>query len=485
LAANVGSIWISALAGRVAALNLLSWQKTVGEGSVAKNDSAGGVTIPESAPTTPTDGTAAEIESEPNPIKKVGKMLGPGFITGASDDDPSGIGTYAVAGASLGLQTLWMALLTFPLMAAVQNVCARLGMVSGQGLAGVLREHYPRWILLGSVGLLFLGNTMNVGADLGAIADAVHSISGVDAVWLVIPVALGVLAVQIFASYRLIANIFKWLTLALVAYVVDAFIVHPDLAETLRATVVPTFSLDATYVTTVVAILGTTISPYLYFWQSSEAVEEEVNAGRTTKQARRGASAAELRYSTIDVNIGMAFSNLVMYFIILATALTLFKSGKTDIKSAADAAVALKPLVGDFAGILFAAGMIGAGLLAVPILSGSAAYAIAEAFGWEFGLDAHWSRAKPFYSVIVVATLVGVAMNFTGVNPIDALFYSAVLNGVIAPPLLVLVMLAARNRDVMGGQTIGPVLTTLGWIATGGMFLALVGLVYTTVFTSH
>lgn len=387
-----------------------------------------------------------------------------------------------MAGASLGLQTLWLALLTYPLMAAVQNACARLGMISGQGLAGVLRDHYPRWILYGSVSLLFVANTINVGADLGAIADAVHSISGVQAIWLVVPVALGVLGLQIFGSYRLIANTFKWLTLALLAYVVDAFIVHPELVATLRATVIPTLSLDPRYITTVVAILGTTISPYLFFWQSSEEVEEEIGIGRTTKRARRGASAAELRYSTIDVNIGMGLSQLVMYFIILATALTLFGSGKTDINSAADAAEALRPLLGDFAGILFAAGMIGAGLLAIPILTGSAAYAIAEALGWKLGLDTHWSRAKPFYAVIVIATLVGVVMNFTGINPIDALFYTAVLNGVVAPPLLVMVMLAARNPKVMGKQTIGPVLTALGWAATIGMFLALAGLVYTTFF---
>ncbi len=440
--------------------------------------------MPREAPASATSGTAARIEKEKNPLKKAGLILGPGFITGASDDDPSGIGTYAIAGASLGLQTLWLALLTFPLMATVQNACARLGMISGQGLAGVLRDHYPRWILYGSVTLLFVANTINVGADLGAVADAVHSISGVQAVWLVVPVALGVLALQIFGSYKLIANIFKWLTLALLAYVVDAFIVRPDLGEMLRATVVPTVSLDPTYVTTVVAILGTTISPYLFFWQSSEEVEEEVELGRTTKERRRGASAAELRYSTIDVNVGMAFSQIVMYVIILATAMTLFKSGKTDIKSAADAAEALKPLLGDFAGILFAAGMIGAGLLAIPILSGSAAYAIAEAFGWEYGLDTHWSRAKPFYAVIVLATIAGVAMNFLGINPIDALFYTAVLNGIIAPPLLVMVMLAARNPKVMGKQTIGPVLTILGWAATVGMFIALAGLVYTTFFAT-
>ena len=415
-------------------------------------------------------------------VKKIGKVLGPGFITGASDDDPSGIGTYAVAGASLGLQTLWTALLSFPLMAAVQNICARIGMVSGQGLAGVLRDHYPRAVLYGAVVLLFGANTINVGADLAAMADAVHSLIGIEAIWLIIPVALGILAFQIFGSYRLIANTFKWLTLALLAYVVDAFIVHPDLAETFRATVVPTLSLDPAYITTIVAILGTTISPYLFFWQSSEEVEEEVQEGRRTRFERLGASSAEIRRSTIDTNIGMGFSNLVMYFIILATALTLFKNGKTDIKSAADAAEALKPLVGDFAGILFAAGMIGAALLAIPILSGSAAYAIAEAFGWQYGLETHWSKARPFYAVIVVSTAIGVAMNFVGINPIDALFYTAVLNGIVAPPLLVLVMLSARNPKVMGDQTVGPLLIALGWLATTGMFLALAALAYTTFF---
>jgi NRAMP (natural resistance-associated macrophage protein)-like metal ion transporter len=426
-------------------------------------------------------GTAEAIETEPNPIKKVGKILGPGFVTGASDDDPSGIGTYAVAGATLGLATLWTALLTFPLMASVQSICARVGMVSGQGLAGVLRDHYPRPLLYGSVVLLFVANTINVGADLGAIADAVHSVIGIQAVWLVVPVAAGIVALQIFGTYRLICNVFKWLTLALFAYVVDAFIVHPDLAETLRATIVPTLSLDPAFVTTIVAILGTTISPYLFFWQSSEEVEEEIEEGRVTVAQRRGASDAEMRYSAIDTVVGMGFSNLVMYFIILATALTLFKAGKTDIKSAADAAEALKPLAGDFAGILFAVGMIGAGLLAVPILSGSAAYAVAEAFGWRYGLDHKWSNAKEFYAVIIVATALGTVLNFIGIDPIDALFWTAVINGVIAPPLLVLVMLAARNERVMGDQRIGPVLTTFGWLATAGMFLALIAFIATSL----
>ena len=434
--------------------------------------------IPHRAPPAASGGVADDISREPNPLKRAVKILVPGFITGASDDDPSGIGTYAIAGASLGLATLWTALLTFPFMAAVQNICARIGMVSGIGLAGVLRERFPRPILYAAVALLAIANTINVGADLGAVADAAHLITGAPAGWLIAPVAAAILALQVFAGYRLIANVFNWLTLALLAYVVDAVIVHPDLGATLRATVLPTVSLDRTYLTTLVAILGTTISPYLFFWQCSEEVEEEIEHGLKSRRARRGASPAEIRYGTIDVNVGMAFSNLAMYFIILATATTLFASGRTDINTAADAAEALRPIAGDLAGLIFALGMIGAGVLAVPILSGSAAYAVAETFGWRYGLEAKWWRARPFYGVIVISTLVGVLLNFTGIASIDALYWTAVLNGVVAPPLLVLVMRVARDPKAMGGQPIGPTLAALGWITTGAMFLALLGLAY-------
>ncbi len=438
-------------------------------------------TISHERPPSGPAGTAAKIARERDPVKKLGRILGPGFVTGASDDDPSGLGTYAVAGASLGLQTLWTALLTFPLMAAVQNICARVGMVSGRGLAGVLRQHYPRPFLYGAVLLLFFANTINVGADLAAIADAIHIVTPLGGPLLVIPVAGAILAVQIFGSYRLIANIFKWLTLTLLAYVVDAFIVHPDALTTLRATIVPTLSLDPKYVTTIVAILGTTISPYLFFWQSTEVVEEEVSEGRKTVRSRKGATPGEIHYATIDTNVGMAISNLVMYFVILATGATLFPAGKTDPRSGAEAAEALRPLAGDVAGVLFAVGMIGAGLLAIPILSGSAAYAVAEAFGWRYGLEKRWDRAKPFYGVIVFATALGVAMNFFGIDPIDALFWTAVLNGIVAPPLLVLVLRAARDTKVMKRQTIGPVLSVLGWTAAVLMFVALAGLAYATV----
>jgi NRAMP (natural resistance-associated macrophage protein)-like metal ion transporter len=424
---------------------------------------------------------ADQVERERDPVKKAALLLGPGFITGAADDDPSGIGTYAVAGASVGLATLWTALLTFPFMAAVQNVCARLGLVSGTGLAGILKEHYPRWVLYPAVALVVVANTINVGADLGAIADAAGIVIGTPLPWLVIPIAVGLLGLEIFASYRIIERLFKYLTLALFAYVIDAFVVHPPLAETLRATIVPTISFDHDYIATLVAILGTTISPYLFFWQTSHEVEEEKAAGRKTRAERRGATWYERRIATIDVNLGMLFSNGVMYFIILATALTLHASAKTDISTGADAAEALRPLAGDFAGIIFAIGMIGAGFLAVPILSGASAYAVSETFGWRQGLDENWRRAKPFYGVVAAATLVGLLIPVTGIKPIDALFFTAVLNGIAAPPLLVVIMLAARNKKVMGRQTIGPVLTALGWIVALAMFAALGGLALTSL----
>jgi NRAMP (natural resistance-associated macrophage protein)-like metal ion transporter len=424
---------------------------------------------------------AEQVAKERHPVKRAALLLGPGFITGAADDDPSGIGTYSVAGASLGLATLWTALLTFPFMAAVQNVCSRLGQVTGSGLAGILKEHYPRWVLYPAVSIVVVANVVNVGADLGAIADAAGVVIGSPVPGLVVPIALGLLVLQVFARYHFIERVFKYLTIALLAYVVDAVLVRPPLGETLRATVVPTVSFEHEYVATIVAILGTTISPYLFFWQTSQEVEEERAAGRRKRAQRRGASRFELRVATVDVTVGMLVSNLVMYFIILSTALTLHASGKTDISTGADAAQALRPLAGDLAGLIFAVGMVGTGLLAVPVLAGSCAYAVSETFGWREGLDEDWRRAKAFYGVVAAATVVGIAIPFTGVKPIDALFITSVLNGIAAPPLLVVIMLAARNRKVMGGQTIGRVLTVLGWAVTVAMFAALGGLLITSL----
>jgi NRAMP (natural resistance-associated macrophage protein)-like metal ion transporter len=423
---------------------------------------------------------AQQVAHERGPVKKVAALLGPGFITGAADDDPSGIGTYSVAGASFGLATLWTALLTFPFMAAVQNICCRLGLVSGTGLAGILKEHYPRWVLYPSVALVVVANVVNIGADLGAIADAAGIIVGTPVPWLVVPIALALVALAVFARYRFIERVFKYLTIALLAYVIDVLLVQPPLAETLRATIVPTISTDHGYIATLVAILGTTISPYLFFWQTSQEVEEERAAGRKRRAERRGASELELRVATIDVTLGMLVSNMVMYFIILATALTLHANGKTDIETGADAAQALRPLAGDLAGVIFAVGMIGTGLLAVPVLAGASAYAVSETFGWREGLDEDWRGARPFYGVVALATLVGLAIPFTAVKPIDALFLASVLNGVAAPFLLVVIMLAARNQKVMGRHTIGPVLTALGWTVTIAMFAALIGLALTS-----
>lgn len=439
-----------------------------------------------SKPAGPVGGAGGTVDAamrvERNPVKRFLRILGPGFISGASDDDPSGIGTYATAGASLGFGTLWTALVTFPLMAAVQLVCARIGMVTGRGLAGVLRQHYPRALLYPAVAGLVIANTINVGADLGAIAAAINLlVPALPVTALILPVALGILALQIWGSYRLIARTFKWLTLALLAYIASAILAQPDLGQVLSATFFPTFSLDRTFLVTLVAILGTTISPYLFFWQATQEVEEEVSLGRTRLWQREGASDKELRYAAIDVNTGMFFSNLVMYFIILATGATLHAAGQTDIQSAADAAQALRPLAGDLSAVLLAVGLIGSGVLAVPILSGSAAYALSEVFGWKYGLDENPGRAKQFYAVIVVATLVGVAIDYLGINPIDALFYTAVINGFVAPPLLVLIMLIGNDRRIMGKRTNGRLVNVLGWTAAGAMFVAAGVLVVTSI----
>ena len=449
---------------------------------VQQNQTEGGTerTISSSPPQAGTVVRAAAPKLKLTPVQRFFKVIGPGVITGASDDDPSGIGTYAVAGASYGFGTLWTALLTFPLMASVQFICAKIGMVSGQGLAGVLRQHYPRWILYVAVFCLFVANTINAGADIGAIAAAINLLAPPLPITLMVaPVAVVILLMQVYGSYRLIANVFRWLALALVAYIASAFFAHPDLAAVIRGTLIPTISFDGKFISTLVAILGTTISPYLFFWQASQEVEEEISIGRKTLWQRQGATSSELKYKAWDVNLGMFFSNLVMYFIIMATGATLFVAHQNDIQSAADAAQALRPLAGDAAGVLLAIGLIGAGFLAVPILTGSAAYGLSEAFGWAYGLDRKPERAKQFYAVIALATLVGVGINYLGINPIDALFWTAVINGVLAPPLMVLIMLVANHRAVMGNRINGRWTNLMGWLATGAMFAAAIALFLT------
>lgn len=412
-------------------------------------------------------------------LKKFFSILGPGLITGASDDDPSGIGTYSAAGASFGYTTLWMAIVTFPLMTVIQYLCAKVGMVSGKGLAGVLKEHYAPWIVYPAVFALFFANTINVGADLGAIAAALNMFIPLPIIVLIVPVTLILLALQIWGSYRLIERTFRWLTLALFAYIGSSFFAHPDALATLQGTLLPTFRLDSTFLATLVAIVGTTISPYLFFWQSNQEVEEEISEGKTELAQRKGTTKEELRMASWDVTTGMFISNLVMYAIILATAATLFRAGKHDIQSATDAAQALRPIAGNFATVLFAIGLIGSGCLAVPVLAGSAAYAISEAFGWKYGLDEHPGRAKQFYSIIAIAMVAGMCMNFLGINPIAALFWTAVINGVLAPPLLVLLMLIVNNRAIMGRWTTGFWPNVFGWLTTILMFVAAIALILT------
>lgn len=424
-------------------------------------------------------GIEAALRREPNPIKRLLKVLGPGLITGASDDDPSGIGTYAVAGAQLGYSPLWTALLTFPLMAAVQFICAKIGLVSGRGIAGVLRRHFPRKLVYAIVLALLIANTINAGADLLAIAAGLNLLIPVSVAVVIGPVGLLLLVLQIWGSYRLIARIFKWLTFSLFAYVGAAFLAKPDWGEVLQGTFFPTIRFDRMFLATLVAILGTTISPYLFFWQASQEVEEEVSRGRKRLWQRQGATDGELRYAAWDVSIGMFLSNAIMYFIILATGATLHRSGHTDIDSAAQAAEALRPLAGQAATVLMALGLIGTGILSVPILTASAAYAICEAFGWKCSLDAKPRQAKEFYIVLGVATIGGLLINFIGVSPMDALFWTAVINGFLAPPLLIVIMLVANNKEVMGERVNGLGMNLLGWVTVALMFAAAVGLVLT------
>lgn len=405
-------------------------------------------------------------------------QLGPGLITGASDDDPSGIGTYSQVGSQFGYGLLWTALFTFPLMAAVQELCARIALETGQGLGIILRRKFPAWLVgLAVVGLL-IANTINVGADLGAVAAGASLLSrgAVPTIWLVVPVAALILGLQIFTTYATICKIFKWLTLALFAYVIAAIYAHPRLQDVLSATFVPHVEFSREFITAVVAVFGTTISPYLFFWQASSEVDELRKAGRLTEGRRRGVRTSDLRAARTDVVTGMFFSNLVMYFIILTTATVLHAHGKTDIQTADQAAAALAPLAGPFAFIVFSVGLIGSGLLAIPILSGSATYALKEFLGLRGSLASSPREGWMFYSILAAATFAGVAINFMHIDPIRALFWTAVINGVVAPPLLVLIVLLGSDRRIMRTRVSGPLSRTLTWAATGAMALAAIAM---------
>ncbi len=411
-------------------------------------------------------------EPQPKGIKKVLAVLGPGLITGASDDDPSGVGTYSTAGAATGYRYLWTAIITYPLQAAIQGMCARIGLVSGKGLAATIKQHYPKGVLYPIVLLLICANTFNVGADLAAIAAGINLLVPVPILVLIPPVAIGLILLQVFAKYQTINKIFKWLCLALLAYVATAFVSHANLADVAKGTLIPKLPRTKDDISLMIAILGTTISPYLFFWQAGQEIEEQKAEGKTTVAERQGATRQEVANRKLDVNLGMLASNLVMYFIILTTAATLHVQGKTDISSATDAAAALQPLLGSYAKILFAIGIIGAGLLAIPVLTGSTGYTVSEAFGWRHGLDEKVTRAKGFYGIIIASTIAGMLFNYLGLDPIKALVYSATINGITSPPLLLLIVLLSNRRSVMGKYTNRPWSNIFGWAAVALMTIA-------------
>ncbi len=406
------------------------------------------------------------------PIRKAKaywRLLGPGLTTGAADDDPSGIATYSQAGAKYGFQLLWLAPLTFPLMAIIQEMCARIGMVTGRGLAANIRLNFPKWVLYGCTGLLFFANTLNIGADLGAMAKATQLLfPTLGFGFLVLGFTVLCLVLQIFSTYERYAKYLKYLAFVLLAYVVAAFTIKGlNWGEILKHTVVPSISFSRDQMFLVTGVLGTTISPYLFFWQTSQEVEEEILAGKTNiEQRQQETTNQDIKKMRIDVWSGMFLSNIVMLFIILTTAATLFSNGIININTAADAATALRPIAGDQAYLLFAIGVIGVGLLAVPVLAGSASYAISESLKWQQGLYQKLRNAQAFYGIIMIAMLVGLAINFLNIDPIKALIYSAVANGLIAPVILVFIVLLSSNKKVMGDRKNHSLLTLIGWIVT-------------------
>ena len=417
------------------------------------------------------------MEKDNSEQKSLVKKLGPGLITGAADDDPSGIATYSQVGAQFGYSILWTTFLTFPLMVGIQIISARIGRVTGHGLAANIRHHYSPWILHSLVCLLLVANTINIAADIGAMAAALKLLIGGPAHFYVIAFALLSLVLQIFIPFPRYAPILKLLTLSLFAYVATVFAVEIPWKDVLRGTIMPSASFEADYVVAVVAVFGTTISPYLFFWQASQEVEEQraAEGEEPLKEAPEQAN-AHLRRIKVDTYIGMGFSNLIAFFIILTAAVTLHLHGVTDIETSAQAAEALRPIAGEYAFLLFSAGIVGTGLLAVPVLAGSAAYAVAESFKWPIGLGRKLLEARGFYMILTIATLLGVMLNFTSIDPIKALFWSAVINGVIAVPIMAIMMAMAAKPEIMGQFVVTPRLRILGWLATGVMALAVLAM---------
>jgi NRAMP (natural resistance-associated macrophage protein)-like metal ion transporter len=408
------------------------------------------------------------------------KHLGPGLITGAADDDPSGIATYSQAGAQFGFNMLWTMLLTYPLMTSIQMISARLGCLTGRGLAANIKAEFPAWVLYSIVGLLMVANTINIAADIAAMGEATHLLLGGSPHYYSIGFGVLCLVLQVVVSYQTYVRYLKWLTLALLSYVAVTFTIQVPWLEVLKGTFWPHLTIDHDTITIAVAVLGTTISPYLFFWQAAQEMEDlRANGGTTILPHAETEARKHLRRIKWDSAVGMRFSNLVAFFIILSTAATLHQAGVTNIQTSAQAAEALRPLAGHFAFLLFSLGIIGTGMLAVPVLAGSAAYAVTETFEWRTGLDKKLHEAKRFYSIVALATLGGVILNFTPIDPIKALLWSAVINGVIAVPIMVVMMLLGTQRRIMGHYVIGKRLRVLGWLATVVMALAVVAMVAT------
>jgi NRAMP (natural resistance-associated macrophage protein)-like metal ion transporter len=412
------------------------------------------------------------------PFARFLKLLGPGFVTGASDDDPSGIGTYSQAGAQFGYGIGWTMLFTFPLMSAIQEISARIGRTTGHGIAGNVCRHYPAPVLYVIVALLFIANAINIGADLNAMADAIKMlIGGYSAVYVVALTAISVVAI-VFLTYQSYARVLKWATLGLFAYVATLFAVDVSWKEAIPQLIIPKISWNSDFFTMLVAIFGTTISPYLFFWQASMEVEE-IDTNQRTKPLKEEPGQATHAFERIraDTLLGMAFSNLIAIAIIITTAATLHKAGVTNIESSTQAAEALKPIAGPFAFLLFALGIVSTGLLAIPVLAGSAAYAVGEACKWPVGLSKKPERATAFYGILTAATLLGAGITFTGIDPIKALYWSAVINGAAAVPIMVMMMMMTNQERIMGQFVIRGWLRTLGWVATIAMAACVVGMI--------
>lgn len=391
-------------------------------------------------------------EKRPNLLRRFFRTLGPGVITGAADDDPSGIATYSIAGAQLGTSLLWTSLFTWPLMGMVQMMCARVGMVTGRGLAGALRQKFGRRAVFVASLFLLGANTINIGADLAGMADAASMLTGFNSHIFIVVFGVAISCATIWLRYHQIANTLKWLCLVLFSYVITAFIVHPNWSQALHDTFAPSWPKSHLGWQTLVAILGTTISPYLFFWQASQEIEEEKAKGRRMVRQRQTATKREILGRKMDVGVGAFFAVLIMYFIMLTTASTLNRHGVTNIETSRQAAEVLGPLAGRFAALLYTLGILGVGFLAIPTLSGSAAYALAETLSWKEGLDEKLQSARAFYGVIIASTAAGIALDFAGINPVRALFWTAVINGLLAPFLLVGLLIVASNKTIMQGQ---------------------------------